>query len=149
MLKSSYSEKWVKNGFIDKKGIDEYTDEVIRDYQVKATGHSDIAHNLSGGNQQKVVLAREIDAGRHAIIFNQPTRGLDIGAVDRIHRAIKGEKRKGKAVVVVSTELTEIFELSDRICVMYRGKIMGIYNRGELTTGRIGLLMAGVEDGKA
>lgn len=148
MIKSSYGKRWIRNLFIDSKKINQYTDSVISEYQVKATGASDIAHNLSGGNQQKVVLAREIDAGKHMIIFNQPTRGLDVGAVERIHKAIKGEKKKGKALIVVSTELSEIFELSDRILIMYRGRSMGIFERGELTTERIGLLMAGVSDGQ-
>lgn len=148
MLKSSYGSRWGSHGFISSKKIDGYTAQMIKDYQVKSTGPSDLAHNLSGGNQQKVVLAREIDAGRDMIIFNQPTRGLDIGAVDRIHRSILGEKKKGKAILLVSTELSEIFGLSDRIAIMYRGKIMGIYKNGELTTEKIGLLMAGVEDGK-
>lgn len=148
MLKSSYGGRWSRKGFIDSKGIDRFTNEMIETYQVKATGPSDFAGNLSGGNQQKVILAREIDAGRHMIIFNQPTRGLDIGAVDRIHRSILEEKKKGKAVLLVSTELSEIFALSDRIAVMYSGRIMGIYRSGELTTSQIGLLMAGVEDGR-
>ena len=122
---------------------------MIKQYQIKATGPDDSAHNLSGGNQQKVVLAREIDAGKHLVVFNQPTRGLDVGAVERIHHSILSEKREGKAVILVSTELSEIFALSDRIAIMYQGRIMGIYRNGELTTEEIGLLMAGVDYEKA
>ena len=94
------------------------------------------------------MLAREIDVGQHLLIFNQPTRGLDMGAVDRIHHSILQEKEKGKAVLLVSTELSEIFEMCDRIAIMYKGRIMGIYRNGELDTQEIGLMMAGVTAGK-
>ena len=149
LLKKSYGGEWVHNGFIRNKELDSYTADKIKQYQIKATGPDDSAGNLSGGNQQKVVLAREIDAGKHLVVFNQPTRGLDVGAVERIHHSILNEKREGKAVILVSTELSEIFSLSDRIAIMYQGKIMGIYRNGELTTEEIGLLMAGVDYEKA
>ena len=143
MLKSSFSKRWTKNGLISKKALDKYTSDIIRDHKVKATGPDEVAKSLSGGNQQKMVLAREIDVGQKIIIFNQPTRGLDMGAVDRIHKSIIGEKEKGKGVLLISTELSEIFEMADHIAVMYKGKIMGIYENGELSTEKIGLLMAG------
>lgn len=143
MLKSSYSKRWTKHGLISQKTLSKYTSDIIRDHRVKATGPDEPAKSLSGGNQQKMVLAREIDVGQKVIIFNQPTRGLDMGAVDRIHKSIIGEKEKGKGVLLISTELTEIFEMSDHIAVMYKGKIMGIYKNGELSTEKIGLLMAG------
>ncbi len=149
LLKKSYGGEWVHHGFIRQKELDNYTADRIKQYQIKATGPDDSAHNLSGGNQQKVVLAREIDAGKHLVVFNQPTRGLDVGAVERIHHSILSEKREGKAVILVSTELSEIFALSDRIAIMYQGRIMGIYRNGELTTEEIGLLMAGVDYEKA
>lgn len=143
MLKSSYDKRWTKHGLLSQKTLSKYTSDIIRDHKVKATGADEPAKSLSGGNQQKMVLAREIDVGQKVIIFNQPTRGLDMGAVDRIHKSIIGEKEKGKGVLLISTELTEIFEMSDHIAVMYKGKIMGIYASGELSTEKIGLLMAG------
>ena len=143
MLKSSFSKRWTKHGLLSKKTLDKYTSDIITDHKVKATGPDEPAKSLSGGNQQKMVLAREIDVGQKVIVFNQPTRGLDMGAVDRIHKSIIGEKKKGKGVLLISTELSEIFEMADRIAVMYKGKIMGIYKNGELSTERIGLLMAG------
>lgn len=143
MLKSSYSKRWLKSGLISKKILNKYTSDIIRDHKVKAVGPEETAKSLSGGNQQKMVLAREIDVGQKVIVFNQPTRGLDMGAVDRIHKSIIGEKEKGKGVLLISTELSEIFEMADNIAVMYKGKIMGIYRNGELTTEQIGLLMAG------
>src|SRR5690606_11627837 len=110
---------------------------------IKATGSDAVARSLSGGNQQKVVLAREVDLGSKVIVFDQPTRGLDLGAMDNIHRTILSEKQKGKAILLISTELSEIFGLSDRIAVIYRGEIVGIYKNHDLDTEKIGLLMAG------
>ena len=145
MLKDSYEGRWVHRGLLKLKALDSYTRERIEKFQIKATGPSDTAGSLSGGNQQKLVLAREIDVGKHLVIFNQPIRGLDIGAVDRIHQSIMQEREDGKAVLLVSTELSEIFELCDRFAVMYRGRLMGIFRRGELTVNEIGLLMAGID----
>jgi simple sugar transport system ATP-binding protein len=146
LLKSSFSARWQSRGFIRQKALNRYTAEKITEHRVKATGPSDTARSLSGGNQQKIVLAREVDLGKKMLIFNQPTRGLDMGAVDRIHKVILEEKERKKAVLLVSTELTELFELCDRIAVMYRGRLMGVFRNGEKTTAEIGLLMAGVAD---
>ena len=145
LLKSSYLKKWVKKGIINWKKLDEYTENMIRDYAVKAPDHSVTAGSLSGGNQQKVVVAREVDMGQKVLIFDQPTRGLDLGAINYVHKTILAEKEKGKAVLLVSTELSEIFALSDRIAILYKGRIMGIFRNDELTTEKIGLLMAGYQ----
>ena len=142
-LKSSFERTWVKHALIDRKKLDAYTGEQIRAYDVKATGPEAVARSLSGGNQQKVILAREVDMGRAVIVFDQPTRGLDLGAIEHIHRTILNEKKKGKAIVLISTELSEIFALSDRIAVIYKGEIVGIYHNHDLDTQKIGLLMAG------
>ena len=144
LLKWSFNNRWMNRGFIRHRQLNDYTNELIEKHRVKATGHSDLAGSLSGGNQQKVVLGREVDVGSKMLVLNQPTRGLDMGAVDRIHHVIMDEKEKKKAVLLISTELTEIFEMCDRIAVMHGGSIMGIYRNGELTTEQIGLLMAGV-----
>lgn len=151
LLKSSFEEKWVNRGLIDYRKLEAYTNNKIREYDVKATGPDSLAGSLSGGNQQKIILAREVDIGSEVIIFDQPTRGLDLGAIDHIHRTIIEEKKKGKAIVLISTELSEIFGLSDRIAVMYKGEFVGIYKNDELDTQKIGLLMAGytAEGGKA
>ncbi|MBQ0059929.1 MAG: ABC transporter ATP-binding protein [Lachnospiraceae bacterium] len=143
-LKHWWDKEWSNKGFIRIKKLNEYTNELIKRHRVKANDYSDIARGLSGGNQQKVVLGREVDLGKKLLIFNQPTRGLDMGAVDRIHHVISEEKANGKAVLLISTELSEIFEMCDRIAVMHGGKMMGIYKNGDLTTEQIGLLMAGV-----
>lgn len=148
LLKSSYAKKWQKGGFIDKKKLHQYTLQKIRDYAIKAPSPETIARGLSGGNQQKVVLAREVENGEKVIVFDQPTRGLDLGAVNHIHQVILQERAKGKSILLVSTELAEIFALSDRIAVLYKGEIQGVFNSAELTTERIGLLMAGFREGE-
>lgn len=143
-LKWCFDKRWVKHGFIRQKALNAYTDELIEKHRIKATGWSDLGGSLSGGNQQKLVLGREVDVGKKLLVLNQPTRGLDMGAVDRIHHVIMEEKKEKKAILLISTELTEIFEMCDRIAVMHGGRIMGIYRNGELNTEQIGLLMAGV-----
>lgn len=143
MLRTSYDKKWVNKGLINKNKLDNYTKQAIEDFKVKAPGPDAEAKGLSGGNQQKVILAREVDNGKELLILNQPTRGLDLGAINNIHATVLEEKKRGKSVLLVSTELSEIFELSDRIAVIYKGSLMGIYNHNELTTEKIGLLMAG------
>lgn len=148
LLKSSYLNKWVSHGLIRWPALHRYTEDSIKKYAIKAPDHTVTAGSLSGGNQQKMVVAREVDMGDKLIIFDQPTRGLDLGAINYVHKTILGERDKGKAVLLVSTELSEIFALSDRIAVLYKGKIMGIFKNGELTTEKIGLLMAGVQPEK-
>ncbi|WP_411682429.1 ABC transporter ATP-binding protein [Clostridium thailandense] len=143
MLRTSYDRKWLKHGFIDRKKLNKYTDDIINIYNVKAPGPDTRLGGLSGGNQQKVILGREVDNGKKLLILNQPTRGLDLGAINNIHTTILEEKKNGKSVLLISTELSEIFSLCDRVAVMFKGKFMGIYKEGELTTEKIGLLMAG------
>lgn len=146
MLKSSFDRRWRKGLFIDQKKLEQFMKDKLDEYKVKATGPSDLAKGLSGGNQQKVVLAREVEIGTGFIVFNQPTRGLDLGASNRIHATILEEKKRGKGVLLVSTELTELFALSDRIAIMFKGECIGIYKNGELTTEQVGLLMAGYKE---
>lgn len=143
MLKTSFDKKWLRRGIINKSLLNDYTNKAIKSYDIKAPGPEAIAKGLSGGNQQKVILAREVDNGEELIVFDQPTRGLDLGAIDHVHKTILGERAKGKSILLVSTELSEIFALSDRITVLYKGEIQGIHDRSELTTEKVGLLMAG------
>ena len=112
-LKSSYLKNWVKNGIVKWKAVQKYTRDQIKTYAVKAPDDSVPMGSLSGGNQQKVIVAREVDMGHKVIIFDQPTRGLDLGAINYVHKTILAEKEKGKSVLLVSTELSEIFALSD------------------------------------
>jgi simple sugar transport system ATP-binding protein len=143
ILKKSFDKRWRKYGLFDRKRIHDYAVRAIEDYQIKTPGPDALAKGLSGGNQQKVVLAREVDCGEKVIIFDQPTRGLDLGAINNIHNIILSQREKGKSILLVSTELSEIFTLSDRIAVIYKGRIQGVFEKSELTTEKTGLLMAG------
>ena len=144
MLKTSYLGKWDRHGMIRWKEVAKHTEELIRRYNVKAPDASVPAGSLSGGNQQKIVVAREAEMGSRLVIFDQPTRGLDLGAIHNVQKVILEERSEGKSVLLISTELSELFELADRIAVIYQGRLMGIYRPSELTTEIIGLLMAGV-----
>lgn len=116
---------------------------MIEKYDIRPVNPDVIFKGLSGGNQQKVVVARELEKENKFIIAAQPTRGVDIGAIEMIHNTILHERTKNKAILVVSAELSEIMALSDRIAVMYSGKIVGIMNKEEATTEKLGILMAG------
>ena len=107
------------------------------------------AQNLSGGNQQKVIVAREFSRPIKLLIAAQPTRGLDVGSIEYIHRRLIEKRDEGVAVLLVSVELDEIMALSDRIAVMYEGKIVGTVDADEVTREELGLLMAGVPRGGA
>lgn len=148
MLKTSFQQKWRKGLLLNEKLLNAETGAAIRDFSIKAPGPDALAGELSGGNQQKVVLAREVACGTQLLIMDQPTRGLDLGAVSNIHANILAESRKGKSILLVSTELSEIFALCDRIAVIYKGSFTGVYRREELSTEKIGLLMAGYTDRK-
>lgn len=120
--------------------------ELIADYSIKAPGCEAKASTLSGGNQQKFIVAREIDRNPELLIADQPTRGVDVGAIEFIHRKILEQRDSGKAVLLVSMELDEVLQLSDRILVMYNGKFSGELDGGETDFAKIGMLMAGVKD---
>jgi simple sugar transport system ATP-binding protein len=107
------------------------------------------AKNFSGGNQQKIVVAREIERNPDLLLIGQPTRGVDIGAIEFIHSQIIALRDQGKAILLVSVELDEIMGLSDRIAVMFDGKLMGERLPAETDENELGLLMAGVTEGAA
>jgi simple sugar transport system ATP-binding protein len=147
ILKSSFDARWKAGPLLRLKRIDEYTNSKIEAFSIKAPGPEATVKGLSGGNQQKLIVAREVDKGERLIVFDQPTRGLDLGAIDYVHKTILREKARGKGILLISTELSEIFALSDRIAVLYKGSIQGIFPKAELTVERIGLLMAGFSSG--
>jgi simple sugar transport system ATP-binding protein len=142
-LKSSFSKSYRVGGFMDRRKMTRYAMKKISDYSIKTGGVDALAKEMSGGNQQKVVVAREVDKGSRLIVFNQPTRGLDLGAIDYVHTTILKEREKGKGILLVSTELSEIFALADRVAILYRGAIRGIFRTAELSIEDVGLLMAG------
>ncbi len=136
-------EPYAKNGFLNHKKINTSVDKMIEKYDIRPVDANVIYGGLSGGNQQKVVVARELEKENKFIIAAQPTRGVDIGAIEMIHNTILHERTKGKAILVVSAELSEVMALSDRIAVMYSGKFVGILDKDEATTEKLGILMAG------
>ena len=132
-----------KGMLLDYSLLAKKTDEYIQKYDIRPTDGKIKFGGLSGGNQQKVVVARELEKENKFIIAAQPTRVVDIGAIEMIHNTILNEKTKKKAILVVSAELSEIMALSDRIAVMHSGKIVGMLDRKDATTEKIGILMAG------
>jgi general nucleoside transport system ATP-binding protein len=121
---------------------------LIREFDVRGGGPHTRAGALSGGNQQKVVVAREIDRDPKVLIAAQPTRGLDVGAIEYLHRRLITERDEGRAILLVSLELDEILSLSDRILVMYEGEIVGVHT-GEVSEEAIGLEMLGGRETEA
>ena len=132
-----------KKGFLQKRKITEYAEKLIERFSVKASGTDSMLGELSGGNAQKLVSAREIMMETPVLICCEPTRGIDIGASDFIHNEILNKREQGDAVLLISSELSEITTLSDRIYVMFEGKIVGEFKRGAVDERALGLLMLG------
>ena len=110
---------------------------------VLAIGQCRGVESLSGGNLQKIVIGRELSGDPRVVLANQPTRGLDVGSIEFVHKALSNARSEGSAVLLVSAELDEVLALSDRIAVMYDGKLLGPFDRSEVDRDRIGQLMAG------
>ena len=135
-----------KAGFINNAAVREYADELIDKFDVRSgQGAVTVVRSMSGGNQQKAIIAREIDRDKPLIVAVQPTRGLDVGAIEYIHSQLVSERDKGKAILLVSLELDEVMSLSDRILVMYEGKIVGEFDPKKITVQELGLYMAGAK----
>lgn len=149
ILREHHKKPYSQSGFLKLKDISTHTDGLIKQFQVKTPAQATLAKNLSGGNIQKLVLAREISRNPRAIIAAQPTRGLDIGASEYVRGQLLEQRKAGTAIMLISEDLDEIFALSDRIAVIYEGKIMDILTREEATKEKIGLLMAGVHPEKS
>jgi simple sugar transport system ATP-binding protein len=146
ILREHDQEPFSKNGFLNLKTIYNHSDRLIKDYNVKTPSQETMAKNLSGGNIQKLVLAREISRKPHTLIAAQPTRGLDIGATEYVHLRLLEQREEGTATLLISEDLDEIMALSDRIVVLFEGKVMGVLDREDATPEKLGLLMAGVVD---
>ena len=135
-----------KAGFLKRKAIREYANRLIEQYDVRSgQGPVTVARSMSGGNQQKAIIAREIDKDPELLIAVQPTRGLDVGAIEYIHKQIVAQRDAGKAVLLVSLELDEVMSLSDRILVIYEGEIVGELDPKTTTAEEMGLYMAGAK----
>ena len=143
ILQDYYTPKFGKGALLDNRAIDAYANELIERFGVKTPSRYEFAGSLSGGNQQKVIVARELSRNPKFLIAMHPTRGLDVGAIEYIHGQIMKQRDEGAAVLLVSTELEEVMKLSDRIGVLFEGKLMGIVRPSETTVEEIGLMMGG------
>ena len=130
--------------FLDFAQIARHTSELIRKFEIKTPSRQTPLRNLSGGNVQKLILARELSRQPGVLIASQPTRGVDIGSTEYIHRRLIAQRAEGTATILISEDLDEVRNLSDRIAVMFEGRVMGTLDRDEATVEKIGLLMAGV-----
>jgi ABC-type uncharacterized transport system ATPase subunit len=149
VLNTYYLEPFTQGVVLQNETIIENANSRIKEYDIRTPGPITSAGSLSGGNQQKVIVAREFSRAIKLLVASQPTRGLDVGSIEFIHKQIVKKRDEGTAVLLVSPELDEIMELSDRIAVMYRGEIIAIVPCEEATKEQIGLLMAGIEPEKA
>ncbi len=135
-----------KAGFLRRKNIRAYSDRLIEQYDVRSgQGSVTIARSMSGGNQQKAIVAREIDKNPELLVAVQPTRGLDVGAIEYIHKQLVAQRDEGKAVLLVSLELDEVMDVPDRILVMHAGEIVGELDPKKTTQEELGLYMAGAK----
>jgi simple sugar transport system ATP-binding protein len=145
MLCCYHAEPFSKGGILDYSVISERASRLIEEYDIKAPGINTVTDTLSGGNQQKTVVARELTRDINLLIASQPTRGLDVGSIEYIHKKIIETRDARRGVLLVSSELDEIMSLADTIGVIYKGKIIKTLNIKEATKEKLGLLMAGVD----
>ena len=147
LVLQKFREKQFQNhGFIKFDEVRKYADRLIEEYDVRSgQGAVTTARSMSGGNQQKAIIARELDRDEPLIIAVQPTRGLDVGAIEHIHSQLVAERDKGKAILLVSLELDEVLSLSDRILVMYEGEIVGELDPAKTDAQELGLYMSGAK----
>ncbi len=143
ILKNYFTERFSGRVLLYRAAIHEEAKKKIEDFNIKTTDSQVVVKKLSGGNQQKVILARELGDNPRVLIANQPTRGLDVGAMEYVRQQILNQKAEGTAILLVSADLEEIYQLSDRIAVIYNGEIMGIVDR-RTDVQEVGLMMAGV-----
>ncbi len=149
-LQTYFQAPLAKRGIIDFDERNKMSERLIDEFDVRCNNRSStIVRSMSGGNQQKAIIAREIDRSPALLIAAQPTRGLDIGAIEYIHKRLVEERDAGKAVLLISFEMEEVLNLSDRIAVIYEGEIMGIVDADKTNENELGLMMAGIREGGA
>lgn len=147
-LQTYYQKPLSKKGILQRDAMEEFAVRLIDEFDVRTTSEKEFARSLSGGNQQKAIIAREVDRDPDLLIAAQPTRGLDVGAIEFIHKRLIEQRDKGKAVLLMSFELDEVINVSDRIAVMYDGKIIDFVDAANTNETELGLLMAGVPKNK-
>lgn len=144
ILQTYYQEPFSKKGILQFDEIRKYSEKLIEEFDVRSgKGSTTAARSMSGGNQQKAIIAREIDRSPKLLIAAQPTRGLDVGAIEYIHQRLVEERDKGKAVLLMSFEMEEVLSLSDTIAVMYEGEVVGVVQADQTDENELGLMMAG------
>ncbi|MFA6801033.1 MAG: ABC transporter ATP-binding protein [Acholeplasmataceae bacterium] len=146
VLQRYWQSPFQKHGFLNHKEIRSYADKLIEKYDVRSgQGATSLTRSMSGGNQQKAIIARELEKECKLLITAQPTRGLDVGAIEYIHKQIVAARDSGKAVLIMSLELDEVMTLSDRVIIMYEGEIVGHFDPKKITVEELGLYMAGAK----
>jgi simple sugar transport system ATP-binding protein len=148
ILDTYHEAPYSRNGVFDLKAVRERAAQGVKDFDIRTPSIDTMAGSLSGGNQQKVVVAREFSVPVQLVIAAQPTRGLDVGSIEYIHRRLVQQRDAGAAIVIVSTELDEVLAVGDRIAVMYDGRIVGILEGDDATYENLGLLMGGATSGE-
>lgn len=147
-LQSYFEEPLSKNGILQPGAIREHSDRLIEMFDVRSgQGSITAARSMSGGNQQKAIIAREVERDNRLLIAAQPTRGLDVGAIEYIHKRLVEERDKGRAVLLMSLEMEEVLNVSDKIAVIYEGEIVGIVDADKTDENELGLMMAGSKKG--
>ena len=149
VLSTYYRPPFAHGMLMDSHAVDAFGRSAIAEYDVRAPSEYTLAGNLSGGNQQKLIVAREFSRPSKLVVAAQPTRGLDVGSIEFIHGRLVEQRDAGSGILLVSVELDEILSLSDRIAVLYKGKLIDTLPAAEATPERLGLLMAGVREEKA
>ena len=150
VLKAYKKPPFSKNGLINREEVRKYSDEIIKTFDVRSgEGGASIARSLSGGNQQKGIIGREILSNPDLLIAVQPTRGLDVGSIEYIHKRLVEQRDNGKAVLLVSLELDEVLNVSDRIAIVNNGELIGIVNANDTDENEVGLMMAGIKRGES
>ena len=149
-LRDYFQEPYCKTGVLDRTAFDAHGEKLIADYDIRSgQGTATQVRSMSGGNQQKAIIAREIDKDPKLLVAVQPTRGLDVGATEYVRKRLLEERERGTAIVLLSEDLDEVLALSDRIAVIYEGSIRGIIPSAEATPEKLGLMMAGVPQDEA
>jgi simple sugar transport system ATP-binding protein len=148
ILDTYHREPYSRRGVLDLKAVNDRAAQGVKDFDIRTPSIHTIAASLSGGNQQKVVVAREFSVPVQLVIAAQPTRGLDVGSIEYIHRRIVEQRDAGAAIVIVSTELDEVLAVGDRIAVMFDGRIVGVLSGDDATYENLGLLMGGAVFGE-
>jgi len=143
VLETYYRSPYTQNGFLHKEVIDQHAEDLVKQFDVRTPSIDNKARSLSGGNQQKAIIAREIDKNPTLLIAAQPTRGLDVGAIEFVQKQLIAQRDQGKAVLLISFELDEIMNVSDRIAVIYEGQIVGEVFPQDTNDQELGLMMAG------